>query len=285
MPSYDVHQHLWPEALVAALARRSEPPRLRGRTLELAAERPCEVALEEHALEARLELLDRDGIEVALISLPPTLETEAHAELRDAYHDGIRDLVGASGGRLLALACGECREGFAGACVSAPALIAGIDPLLDDLERAGQLLFVHPGPPGPIPPGTPAWWPALVDYTAQMQAAYAAWLARDAASHPVLPVVFAMLAGGGPFQLERLRSRGVEARTALHPNVFFEASSYGRRALELCLATFGVGQLLYGSDTPVIDSRATLEAVRGFGEAVARIVLRETPGALLHAVG
>ena len=32
----DVHQHLWPEALLDALRSRDKPPRLRGWTLELA---------------------------------------------------------------------------------------------------------------------------------------------------------------------------------------------------------------------------------------------------------
>jgi predicted TIM-barrel fold metal-dependent hydrolase len=114
-----------------------------------------------------------------------------------------------------------------------------------------------------------------------MQAAFAAWLARDAHRHPTVPVVFAILAGGAPMQLERMRSRGVELRTTLHPNVFLDASSYGRRALELCLSTYGVTQLLYGSDFPVIDSKPTLEAVRAFGDAVANVVLRENPARLL----
>ena len=36
--SVDVHQHLWPRALIAALRARRRPPRLRGWTLELAGE-------------------------------------------------------------------------------------------------------------------------------------------------------------------------------------------------------------------------------------------------------
>jgi predicted TIM-barrel fold metal-dependent hydrolase len=282
VPTYDVHQHLWPESFVRALERRREPPRLRGRTLELTGEGSFEIDLGAHGLGRRLALLDRDGIDVAVVSLPPTLETEAHEELRDAYHEGIRELVGASSGRLLALAADERCDGFRGACISAGALIAGVDPLLDRLESAGGMLFVHPGPPAAAPADAPAWWAPVVDYTAQMQAAYGAWIAREAGRHRRLPVVFAILAGGGPFQLERLRSRCVEARSELHPNVYFESASYGRRSLDLCIATFGVPQLLYGSDTPVIDSAPTLAAVRGFGDAIAQRVLSENPARLLE---
>ncbi|MGH7338057.1 MAG: amidohydrolase family protein, partial [Myxococcota bacterium] len=121
----------------------------------------------------------------------------------------------------------------------------------------------------------------LVPYTAQMQAAYLAWVADVGERHASLSVVFAILAGGAPIQLERLRSRGVEPRTVLHPNVHLETSSYGRRALELCLKAHGVAQLVYGSDAPVIDSRPTLQALSALGGAVQHAVLRENPTRLL----
>jgi hypothetical protein len=114
-----------------------------------------------------------------------------------------------------------------------------------------------------------------------MQAAYLAWLAGGRERWPTLRVVFAILAGGAPFQLERLAQRGMDVRSALDPGVYFDTATYGRRAIELCVETFGVGQLAYGSDTPVVDSRFTLQAVRGFGDAVAQMVQVETPRALL----
>lgn len=288
-PAYDFHQHLWPEAFISALSRRKTPPLMRGRTLELTIEPPYTVDLDAHRLETRLALLDRHGIDVAVISLQPTVEVELlppeEAEpLVEAYHDGILELAEASDGRIRPLAAGVWREGFAGACVSGAALVhepERLEPLLAELERHGGFLFVHPGPPPPAPPGTPGWWPAIVDYTAEMQAAYAAWLARGAAAHPDLQVVFAILAGGAPIQLERLVSRGVEARSALHANVYFETASYGRRALELSLSTYGVTQLVFGSDAPVIDPEPTLRALEEFGEAVTDLVLRENPSKLL----
>jgi predicted TIM-barrel fold metal-dependent hydrolase len=279
---YDVHQHLWPEELAAALAARGEPPRLRGATLELA-EGSHEVDLRAHDLDARLALLDRDEVDVAVVSLPPTLGLEPYPELMDAYHEGILRLVSAAGGRLRALAAGEAREGFAGACVAASSLLHEPSPslhrLLGRLDQAGGVLFVHPGP-GPGTDGRPDWWAAVVDYPAQMQAAYAVWLAHGASAYPRLNVIFAILAGGGPFHLERLRSRWPEAPGSLPDTVFLDTASYGRRALELCLATFGVGHLVYGSDTPVVASGPTLRAVREFGEAVADTVCSQNPSRL-----
>ena len=285
----DVHQHLWPEPFLAALARRTSPPCLRGNTLELPTEPGGQVDLEAHTLENRLRALDRDRIDVALVSLPPTLGVEAlpaeeRKPLLDAYHEGMLELERAAGGRLRALAVGSCRDGFAGASLPAAALVHDgerIEPLLAELERRGNVLFVHPGPPSPAPPGAPPWWPSIVDYTAQMQAAYTAWLARGAEAHPRLRVVFAILAGGAPVQLERLRSRGVEVRTTLHPNVYLDVASYGHRALELCLATYGVRQLVYGSDVPVIDPQPTLHALASFGDAVVDAVVTENAAFLL----
>jgi 6-methylsalicylate decarboxylase len=287
-PAVDVHQHLWPEAFFAALARRERPPRLRGSTLELAAEPAGEIDFAAHDLDARLRLLDVSEIDVAIVSLQPTLGIadlpgEERAELVTIYESGIRELAAAANGRIVPLGAGGPElEGFAGACVAAPALLDldGIAALLDELERRGGFLFVHPGPPrSPLLPV--AWWPGVVDYTAQMQAAYAAWLAEGVERWTSLRVVFAILAGGGPFQLERLRSHGVSGRDLVHDNVFLETASYGRRALDLCLATYGVDPLLYGSDTPVIDPEPTLDAVRGFGDAVADALCRQNPTRLL----
>jgi 6-methylsalicylate decarboxylase len=288
LPTVDVHQHLWPEALIEALGRRTTPPRLNGSRLEVAGEKAVEIDLATHNLEERLALLDRCEIEVAVISLPPSLgigllDESERSELVDLYERGVLELVDASAGRLAALAAGERLEDrFVGACIGAPDLLdlEAIAPLLYRLEHRGAFLFVHPGA-AEAAAGRPPWWPAVVEYTAQMQAAYAGWLAQGVQRWPSLKVVFAILAGGGPFQLERLQSRGIPGRELMHENVFFETASYGRRALELCLATFGVGQLLYGSDAPVIDPVPTLEAVRGFGDAVTEALCEQNPSRLL----
>ncbi len=215
MTTFDVHQHFLPQQLVDELRARREPPRIAGSSLELG-EGTFPFEERDNDLGERIALLDRDGIDVAVISLAPTMDTEGKPELEEAYNEGMREVVAAAGGRLRAFAAGACLEGFAGVCVSAQRLVGGLGDLPDELTRMGQVLFVHPGPPGAPAPDAPPWWTGVVDYTAQMQAAYFAWLDHGVEQHPDLNVVFAVLAGGGPFQLERLRSRGGDPELARH---------------------------------------------------------------------
>lgn len=277
--TYDLHQHLWPPALVEALRARAEPPRLRGDALELPSG-TWRLDVSSHDVDARLAALDRDGVDVAVLSCPPTLELDE--QLVAVYHEAIADVVAASGGRFLALACDAVLDGFVGTCVAAETVVdlERASTLLSQLERGGGFLFVHPGAEQ-ARPGQPDWWPAIVGYTAQMQAAYATWIAQGAERWPDLRVVFAILAGGAPMQLERLASRGLDTRAILRENVFFDTASYGGRALALALSTFGVDQLVYGSDWPVISSEPTMRAVRDFGQAVTAALCSDNPERLL----
>jgi hypothetical protein len=285
---YDLHRHLWPVELLDELRRRHAPPYLDGWTLRLA-DGDYDLEPDAYGLERCLAELDRDGVSVAVVSLPPTLgidelpAAEAGA-LHAAYHQGALAAIAASGGRLRALALDRPRDGFAGVCTAANALsdLDALAPVLDELQARDELLFVHPGIAA-APPGAPRWWQASVGYTAQMQAAYAAWLAAGVDRWPDLRVLFAILAGGGPFQLERMRSRGFDIRTALRPNLFFDVSSYGNRAIEHCLAALGGEALVYGSDAPVLDPRTTLAAVRSFGQAVVDVLCKVNPEGLLSA--
>jgi hypothetical protein len=249
MPRIDVHQHFWPEHLFSALSNRSEPPCLRGYRLELR-EGSFETDLAAHDLQKRLALLDRDGIDVAVVSLPPTLGSDEAPELAEAYDEGILEVAEAAAGRILPLAAKGERAGFAGTCVGAPRVVA------EGLADLTKPVLVHPGYAPAPQEGLPAWWTPVVDYTMQMQAAFAAVLARGA---PRVPVVFAILAGGGPFQLERLGQRGDV--TELPENLYFDTASYGRHALDLTVAACGPDRILYGSDTPVMDSGPTREAI------------------------
>jgi predicted TIM-barrel fold metal-dependent hydrolase len=63
--------------------------------------------------------------------------------------------------------------------------------------------------------------------------------------------------------------------------VYFDIASYGHRALDLSLAACGVGQLVFGSDAPVLDPGPGLRALAEFGDAVVESVCSENPAKLL----
>ena len=288
MATYDLHQHLWPEAFVTALRARTTPPFLAQNEL-VTSEGRFAIDLTAHQPDVRIRALDRDEVDVAVLSLQSTLGLELldegeRLELEDRWAAGIGDIVSAAKGRFLAFAPTQPRDGFAGISLGASSLLDldRVGPVLDDAADSRSVSSsstrrsaIHPRDCS-RPGGR-----GRSDYTAQMQASYLGWLGAGRARWPTLRLVFAILAGGAPFQLERLTHRGVDVRSALDPNTFFDVATFGRRAMELVIETFGVHQLVYGSDTPVVDPRPTLDAVRGFGDAVTHVLQSDTPSRLL----
>ena len=298
MPRIDVHQHLWPESLLEALGRRAAAPRLRrsgaGWVLELAGEPPAMLDLAEHDVAARAALLERDGIDRALIAPSAPLGIEAlppaeAAPLQDAFNAGILEL-GDRFGLWAALAPGAgprdvdavLDAGAIGVCLSAarlagPAALVAHAPLLTRLAARGAPLFVHPGAASAAP-GAPAWWAAMTDYVAEISAAWHAWAAWGRPAHPRLTVVWAMLAGGAPLHTERLAARGGPAHAALNdPHSVFDVSSYGARAVDAMLRIVGVDRMLYGSDRPVVAP----PALDSLGPAVLHAIAEVNPARLV----
>jgi len=274
----DVHQHLWSEPLVKALARRASAPRVRRDgcrwMLELAAEPPSPIDVAGDAPDRRAALVCMDGLDRALLSLSGALGVEGlppdeARELIGAYAAGVAD-AGAPFGTWGALALSDATPadvdasldgGSVGICVpagalSTPAALDRSGPLLEALERRDAPLFVHPGPdPWTERNGTvdaPPWWAAMTDYVAGMNAAWHAFVARGRAAHPRLRVVFAMLAGCAPLHLERLTARGGPIAAARDRLLFYDTSSYGPAAIDAMVATVGIEQLVHGSDRPVV---------------------------------
>jgi hypothetical protein len=293
----DIHQHLWPEPLLSELSRRRAPPRLERRAtgwvLRLHGEPEAPIDLADHDPERRAALIAQDGLERALVAPSVPLGIEAlppgEAEpLLEAYHAGVAALPAAFGAwAAIGLAEPDAEAldrlldgGFAGACVAAAALSgpAGIDrlgPVLETLERRGAPLLVHPGP-ATAAAHMPAWWPALTDYVAEMQAAWHSFPLWGRPAHPRLRVCFAMLAGLAPLHRERLVARGGPAVS--DPGVFLDVSSYGVRAVDAVLREVGVDRLVHGSDRPV-----GIHAELRLGEAVESALRVTNPSRLLVA--
>jgi 6-methylsalicylate decarboxylase len=293
----DVHQHLWTEGLLGALAVRKAPPRLTRRDggwrLELSGEAPFAMDRAAEDPRDRAAGLATLGVDTAFVALSAALgvetlpEDEARAVIAawdadtEELPGGLRTwgslaLVRPRPGDVDAL----LDRGRAGLTLPATALAtpSDLDRLGAVLERLGERdapLFIHPGP---APAG--AWLPALTAYLAALTQAWLAWVLHGRARHPRLRVVFAALAGLAPLHGERLRARVPEASVdaaLADPLTFYETSSYGPRAVEAMAATVGSGALVHGSDWPYANPTpppADLE----------RALLAENPAALLGEV-
>jgi predicted TIM-barrel fold metal-dependent hydrolase len=271
----DVHQHLWPQALIEALRARRSAPRMRGWTLELAGEPEYLVDPAAHDPEIRAAQAVGDGLDLALVSLSSplgieTLPPDEAQELLAAYHDGVLGLPVPFGGWAAAglaeidpgALWSELDRGFVGLQLPATALLdaAGYDwvaPLLEVLEAADRPLLIHPGPAsgtgsGTVADGAPAWWPAIVPYVQQMHAAWFAFRAHGRPSHPDLRVCFAIMGGLAPLHGERFAARA-GGRNPVDPGVFLEVSSYGTRAVDATIRVLGIDALVNGSDRPYAD--------------------------------
>jgi len=301
MPATDVHQHLWPEPLLALLAARDETPRLRrggdGWRLELAGEAAAAFDTRAHDPAARADVAAGDGIDRVLVapSSPLGIESLPVAEaqpLLDAFHAGVLELGGpfmpwgslalaaaepAAVDALLDLgAAGLC---LPGAALTSPARLDAIGPVLERLAQRRAPLFVHPGPAPAGDSALPAWWPPMTSYVAEMQAAWLAWAEWGRPAHPTLKVVWAMLAGCAPLQAERLAARGGPAGAVHDAHAWFDVSSYGPHAVDAMLRVVGVDRLVLGSDRPIADP----PALASLGPAVRHAVSKANPARLFDA--
>ncbi len=269
----DVHQHLMPPPLIAALRRRDQPPCLRGWRLELAGEPPYQVDPPDHDVDRRAEQATTDGLQLALVSLSSALGVELlpPAEARallDAYHEGAVSLpcpfaawAATCMSDIHPMTLEQTLEhGFVGLQLPATELLDEdgydrIGSLLALLEDRGRPLLIHPGPVASVPRGAPAWWPSVVSYVQQMHAAWFAFRVHGRARHPKLRVCFAMLAGLAPLHGERLAARAGE-RSAVDEDVYLDISSYGTRAVDATARVLGVDVFVNGSDRPYADPTA-----------------------------
>jgi hypothetical protein len=295
-PMIDVHQHVWPGALIESLRARRTPPRMRGWTLELAGEPDYDVDPRAHDPDDRAKLARDDGLDLALVSMSSPLGIESLApeeanELITAYHEGALTLPEPFGA--WAAACltevdpdalaKELERGFVGLQLPATSLLdrggyENVGPLLEVLEEAALPLLVHPGPvgagggaeagvAGAVTADEPPWWPAIVTYVQQMHAAWFAFRVHGRPRHPRLRVCFAMLAGLAPLHSERVAARAGD-RSVVDPDVFLDVSSYGTRAVDATVRVLGIDALVNGSDRPYADpvslevGPAALHAIR-----------------------
>jgi hypothetical protein len=283
MVATDVHQHLWPEGFLTALAARSEAPAVRrdgrGWVISVPGEPDSPFGLTAHDPAVRAAGLVASGLDRALLCMSTPLGIEALDEdvarpLLDAWHDGVftageafgvwgaLPVHGATAADVDALLDrGAVGVSLPAAALASPSRVEAAGSVLAALAARGAPLFVHPGPVGPPPAarddGDAAWWPALTTYVSDMHLAWHAFLGWGRSEHPSLRVCFAMLAGLAPLHAERLALRGGPAEAVSNPDIFYDTSSYGPRAIAAMAGVVGVDQLVTGSDRPVVDPPLT----------------------------
>jgi hypothetical protein len=252
----DLHQHVWTEPLLDALAARQCAPFVRrddGLTvLHCPGELPCVIDEAAESPAARARMLAPDVAE----------------ELIAAHLDGVLALghgfrawgpIPARAPEPAAIDAVLAR-GCVGISLPAAALadrsaLHAALPALERVQACGVPLFVHPGGFASREAclDDPLWWTALTDYVSQMQAAWLTFGAFGRRELPRLRVLFAMLAGGAPLLAERLSARGGPAIDLRDPETFYDTSSYGPMMVEAMARWVGPAQLVYGSDRPVIE--------------------------------
>ncbi len=277
----DLHQHVWTEPLLDALAARRCAPFVRrsdGLTvLHCPGELPCVIDEPAESPAARDRLLAADRRDQAVVAISSTIGIEMLApEVADQLIAAHLDGVLALGLEFRAWGPIPAREPEPGAVDAVPARgCVGISlpaaaladrsalesalPALAHVQACGVPLFVHPGGFATREAGLddPLWWTALTDYVSQMQAAWLTFEAFGRRELPRLRVLFAMLAGGAPLLAERLAARGGPAVDLRDPETFYDTSSYGPMIVEAMARWVGPAQLVYGSDRPVIEPVAT----------------------------
>ena len=279
-PVTDVHQHLWPEGLLAALSARRSAPRLcrsgGGWELRADGEPVCAVDPRHHDPIRRAEQARHDGVERIIIapSCPIGIESLPAREaepLLESYHDGVAALgepfQGWAAAPLedpdAASLSARLDAGFVGLCLPAAAFsvpdeLRRVAPLLELMQNRRAPLLIHPGPAPwarapAVPTDAPGWWSALTTYVAQMQQA---WFVVQQFVRPEFPgvrICFAMLAGLAPLQSDRLRSRGVDPPIG-GADTFLETSSYGPELVAAVASVVGDRAIVFGSDRPVVHT-------------------------------
>ncbi|MFE6648930.1 amidohydrolase [Nocardioides sp. NPDC057772] len=298
----DVHQHLWPPALVEELRRRRQPPYLDSWVLHLDGEPPYTVDPADHDLARRSAR--EDGLVLLSLSSPLGIESlapdEAHV-LLEAWHGIVDDLPADYGlwaapglvepdlDDLATVLKNDRVHGLQvpATALATPSALEALAPVLTTAQQADLPVLVHPGPAGPSAAraALPGWWPAVTSYIAQQSAAWHSWHVAGRSLLPTLRIAFVALAGLAPLHHERLAQRG-GSLGAIDRHVYYETSSYGTQAIDAMSRVVGVDPLVNGSDRPYAEptdhrrSGARGDQL-GLGEALSRAVFVTNPHHLL----
>lgn len=318
----DTHTHFIPTELVQLL-RRGEGPSDLG-LVERDGEDPLIVHANGlrypvfplfHDAQAKLEQMDRDGIDISVMSLTPSLflywaEPAETVRAHRMINDAAAALAERGGGRLPAMATVPLNDPPAaaselrrarhelglvgveiGTCVGDVMLDdPSLEPFFAAAEELEMPILVHPYMNMISPPG-----PALAGYhlgnvvgnpMETFVAAARLIVGGVLDRHPGLRLQLVHAGGAFPFQLGRLEHayevRSDTQATARRPpasyleNFLFDTVVFEPRALDFLIELAGSGRVLFGSDLPFdMGDISAIEVARRAGKDVAGRVLGE----------
>lgn len=318
----DTHTHFIPTELVELLRRGEGPTDLS--LVERDGEAPL-IAHDNglrypvfplfHDAEVKLEQMDRDGIDISIMSLTPSLflywaEPAETVRAARMINDAAAALTERGGGRLPTLATVPLNEPRAaaeelrrarqelglvgveiGTCVGDVMLDdLSLDPFFSAAEELDMPILVHPymnmiSPPGPdlrgFHLGNVVGNP-LETFVAAARLIVGGVLDR----HPGLRVQLVHAGGAFPYQLGRL-DHAYEARpetraTAKRPpssyleNFLFDTIVFDMRALSFLIELVGADHVLFGTDLPFdMADTSAIESTRAAAPDVAAQILGE----------
>ncbi len=296
MTIVDTHTHFIPMELVELVRRGEGPPDVS--LTERDGEDPLIVHDNGlrypvfplfHDAPSKLEQMDRDGIDVALISLTPSLllywtDPAETARVHRFINDAAAALAGRGGGRLYALATVPLNDPVAAAAELRRAKLelglVGVeigtsvgDTMLDDpslepffaaAEELGATILLHPytnmiSAPGPALEGFHL--ANVIGNPFETFVAAARLIVGGVFDrHPKLHVQLVHAGGAFPYQLARLdhayevrsetKARAQRRPSEYLPNFLFDTVAFDRRALDFLIELAGEERVMFGSDLP-----------------------------------
>jgi aminocarboxymuconate-semialdehyde decarboxylase len=297
MPVIDAHTHFIPVELLDVIRRGDGPP-----DLELVERDGADPLIVHgnglrypvfplfHEVDAKLEQMDRDGIDVSLMSLTPSLflywtDAGETARVHRVINDAAADLAARSEGRLRGIATVPLNDPGAAvaelerACGSELGLV-GVeigtsvgemmldDPLLDPFfaaaARLGVPVMVHPymtmiAAPGPSLQGFHLA-NVIGNPTETFVAAARLIVGGVLDRHPGLVVQLVHAGGGLPYQLGRLdhaydvraemRNSSERRPSAYLDRFLFDTVAFDPRSLAFLISLAGAERVVFGTDLP-----------------------------------
>jgi predicted TIM-barrel fold metal-dependent hydrolase len=319
----DIHTHYLASALVSALERRSELPRIsegpQGRQIEYGKGNIHPVLPNMGDIELRLRDMDEQGIDVALLSINiPGVDwfpvADAPAVAREV-NDELADLVAAHGDRFAALAtlplqapdaaAGELERvmaaGFNGAMIYSNVAGGHLDQpqlrvVFDTAARLEAPLYIHPT--FPLTASTVdayALIPTLGFMFDTTTAAVRLVLDGLYERHPEFRLVLAHAASllpqlAGRIDYEAERHANGRGALSVDPSeqlrlIYTDSVCVWPPALRSTLALVGPERVMFGSDYPFWDPARSFQTIDAAGlEAETLEAIRDTNARRLFAV-